>query len=89
MDEVVLDDVAAPGPVAAGVEDARVNRFEHDVMDLVRLDDVVVAVAADGLVRRIVDEVVDDAMAATIEPDGGLVDLLLWSQTGLTLRRYG
>ena len=63
VDEVVTDDIAAEGPVAAGVDGADIAGLEGDMVDLVELDDVVVAGVEDGAMRVIVDEVIGDSDA--------------------------
>ncbi len=63
VDEVVADAVAAVGVVAPGVDGADVAGLQGDVVNLVELDEVVVAVEEDCAVRMVVDEVVRGALA--------------------------
>ena len=63
VDEIVADAVAAIGVIAPGVDGADVAGLQRDVMDLIELDQVVVAVEEDGAVGVIVDEVVRGAQA--------------------------
>ena len=70
---VVADDAAALGPVAPDVERAGVAGVGADVMDLVELQDVVVAPEQDGGVRGVVHQVVRHAVAHAVEKDRGPV----------------
>ena len=64
---VVADDRAAHGPVAAGVDRSRVVRFVAHAVDLVELDQVIVAAEAHAHVRRVVDQVVRGSIADALQ----------------------
>ena len=56
--EIVTDDVASLGGIAAHVEGPAVIRLHAGVMNLVVLDDVIVSPKADGLVGTVMDKIV-------------------------------
>ncbi len=64
VEVVVADRRAAHGPVAPGVDGPGVVGLVAHAVDLVELDEVVVAAEHDGHVRGVVDQVVRDAVAA-------------------------
>ena len=57
VNEIVLDEGAARGPVVAGIDRAGVRRIVNDIGDLVALDAMVVALQLDGEARRLGDVV--------------------------------
>ena len=75
MNEIVADAVATEGVVAPGVDGADVAGLECDVMNLIELDEVVVAGKEDGAVRVVVDEVVGGALADAADRHCGDVAL--------------
>ena len=76
--EVVADDVAAAGRVAAFVQCPGVVAGSADVMDDVQFKDVVVSLDADGHVRCIVNPVVGGAIADTAKCNAaGIRELML------------
>ena len=66
VEVVVADDVALPIPAPAGVEGAHVAGLVADAVQLVQLDDVVVAAEEDAVVRAVVDQVVRDSLAYSV-----------------------
>ena len=64
---VVANDVVAVGPVAARVDGAHVAGLVTYVVDVVVLDQVVIAPEQDGAVRVVVDLVVGDARAHALQ----------------------
>ena len=63
MNEIVADFVPAKRVVASGIDRADVARLQRDMMNLVKLDHMIVAPVKDGAVRVIVDEIVRGAQA--------------------------
>ena len=75
---VEADQVAAARRVAPLVESAAVVGFGADVVDLVEFEHMVVAADEDGLVRRIVDQVVRGPVADALEREAvGRSELVL------------
>ena len=69
----MADDRAPHRPVPAGVHRPGVVGFQAHIVDLVVLDDVVVAAESDGHVRGVVDKVVRRPVADAAQRDGGCV----------------
>src|ERR1039457_6858575 len=63
MDEVVADAVAAVGVVAPGVDGADVTGLQRDMVNLIELDQVVVAIEQNRAVGMVVDEIMRRALA--------------------------
>jgi hypothetical protein len=73
VDEVVAHDVAPRRPVPARVDGADIARVEADPVDLVALDEDVVALVEDGTVGVVVDQVPRGAQANPREEKGRLI----------------
>ena len=64
---VIADDIALPGEIAAGVDRAGIAGFGADAVDLVVLQDMIVAALIHALEGRVVDEIVRDMLADALE----------------------
>ncbi len=73
---VVPDDIAALGPVAAHVERAVVGAFHAHVVDVIELDDVLVAAKENRDVGRVVYQIVRHAVADAADVHAGLIGLV-------------
>ncbi len=75
--QVVVPDHRAPHrPIAPGIDRAGIVRLEAHVVDFVQLDHVIVAAKADGLVRRVVDQIVGNPVADAVHRNAGAVHRL-------------
>ena len=63
MEIIVADDVAAPGPVATGVQCARITGFLHHIVHVIVFDNVIIARYIKCFVRCIVDQIVRSVIA--------------------------
>src|ERR1051326_9074005 len=66
MEEIMPDNRAAHGPISSGIDRAGIVRFEADAVNLVELDEMVIAAERDRLMRRIINQVVGGALADPI-----------------------
>ena len=73
VEVVVAELVPHEGPVRPGVGHPDVPGLQGDALELAVLDDVVVPLVADSLVRQVVDPAVGDAVADPLEPEGAVV----------------
>src|SRR5207247_6350847 len=73
VNEIVTNHDAAETPIAPGVDGPRVARREANVVDLVELDDVLVAVIENRRVGRVVDPIVAGDGRHSFDVDAGVV----------------
>ena len=75
MHEVIADAIAAEGVVAPGVNGADVAGLQCVAVDLIELDEVVVASEEDRAVRVVMDKIVRGALANAADEHGGDIAL--------------
>ena len=73
MEIVVADDIAALRPIAPHVKRAHIARLQADMGNVVVFDGMIVAVEQDGGMRPVVNAVMRDHVAHTLQHDGRLI----------------
>ena len=66
---IVPDSISAEGIIAPGIDRADVASFERNMMNIIELDQVIVAAEKHGRVRMVVNEIMRSALANAGDQD--------------------